>query len=48
MYGMPYNQLINRMLKSDVKLNRKVLSDIAISEPLSFKAVVDTMAQVKI
>ena len=46
MYGMTYNVLINRMLKSNITLNRKVLADLAVTEPLSFKSVVDVAKQV--
>mmetsp|Transcript_14813 Transcript_14813/g.22305 ORF Transcript_14813/g.22305 Transcript_14813/m.22305 type:complete len:142 (+) Transcript_14813:164-589(+) len=43
MYGMPYNMFINGMLKSDIRLNRKVLADLAVSEPLSFRSVVEVV-----
>ncbi len=41
MYGLPYSILINKMVKTDIALNRKVLSELAITEPLSFKSVVE-------
>lgn len=41
MYGLPYSKLINNMLKTNIILNRKVLSDLAVTEPLSFKSVVE-------
>ena len=41
MYGMPYSSLINKMNASNIQLNRKVLADMAITEPLSFKSVVE-------
>jgi large subunit ribosomal protein L20 len=41
MYGLPYSVLMNNLAKADVGLNRKVLSDLAITEPLSFKSVVE-------
>ncbi|KAJ1457710.1 hypothetical protein M885DRAFT_514738 [Pelagophyceae sp. CCMP2097] len=46
-YGLPYGRFISGMLNKDVniELNRKVLSDMAASEPLSFKAVVDVVLQ---
>jgi len=41
MYGLPYSVLMHRLEKSDVGLNRKVLADLAVTEPLSFKSVVE-------
>ena len=41
MYGLPYSVLMNRLATSDVALNRKILSELAITEPLSFKSVVE-------
>lgn len=40
MYGLPYSFFINSMLRANIHLNRKVLADMAVTEPLSFKAVV--------
>lgn len=36
-----YSRLIAALIKSQVKLDRKVLSDIAIVDPTGFKAIVD-------
>ena len=41
LYGMPYNRLIHQLNASSIQLNRKVLADIAVTEPLSFKSVVE-------
>lgn len=41
MYGLPYSILINNLAKSEIALNRKVLSELAVTEPLSFKSVVE-------
>lgn len=41
MYGLPYRFLIHFLNKSNVQLNRKVLADLANSEPLSFKSVIE-------
>ena len=41
MYGMPYNILINSLMKSEIGLNRNVLAELAVNEPLSFKSVVE-------
>jgi large subunit ribosomal protein L20 len=40
MYGMPYATFIHSLNRSNIILNRKVLSDLAVSEPLSFKSVI--------
>jgi len=36
-----YSTLINAMSKKDIKINRKILSDIAIDDPSTFKKVVE-------
>eukprot|EP01038_Epipyxis_sp_PR26KG_P010135 gene10135-13634_t len=41
MYGLPYSHLTNKLQKSKIILNRKILADLAFNEPLSFKAVVE-------
>lgn len=38
--GTNYSQLISALLKSNIKLDRKILADIAISDPSAFTAVV--------
>jgi large subunit ribosomal protein L20 len=40
-HGLPYNNLIHNMSKANVILDRKVLSEMAITEPWSFRAVVE-------
>jgi len=37
----PYSVFMNRLKTQDVRLNRKVLADMAVSEPLSFRSVVE-------
>jgi large subunit ribosomal protein L20 len=45
MYNIfPYSRFINNLQKNDVKLNRKVLADIAVTEPLSFRSVLEVAA----
>lgn len=39
--GTTYSRLINAMYKKEVKLNRKVLSNLAISNPSVFSKVVE-------
>lgn len=41
MYGLPYSNFINNLVRSNIQLDRKVLADLAVSEPLSFKSVVE-------
>ena len=43
MYGIRYNEVIHKMGGSNVILNRHVLSDLAVTEPLSFKSVIDAI-----
>ncbi len=40
-HGLTYSRFMNGLKKAGVQLDRKVLSDIAIREPESFKALVD-------
>ena len=40
--GMRYSQLINGLNKSDIKLDRKSLSEIAICDPSGFDKIVET------
>jgi large subunit ribosomal protein L20 len=52
MYGTPYNVFINSLNncgpekgQSDILLNRKVLADLAVTEPLSFRSVLEIVKQ---
>ena len=40
--GIPYSRLINSLTQKNIKLNRKILSEIAISDNSTFKKVVET------
>ena len=40
---MNYSQFIPRLKEQNIRLNRKVLSEMAANEPFAFKAVVDTV-----
>ena len=42
--GMSYSQFIHKLAEKGIDLNRKVLADLAMNEPTSFK---DLVAQVK-
>jgi|SRR5690554_5188101 large subunit ribosomal protein L20 len=39
-YDMNYSQFMGALSKKEVKLNRKVLADLAMNDPEAFKAVV--------
>ena len=39
--GMTYSQFINKCTVKGIELNRKVLADLAMNHPGSFKAIVD-------
>ncbi len=41
--GMSYSEFIGKVHKKGVKLNRKVLADLAMNHPDAFKAVVNAV-----
>lgn len=43
MYGMSYSKFIHALNQKDINLNRKVLADLAMNHPESFKAVIDSV-----
>jgi large subunit ribosomal protein L20 len=43
-FGMTYGRFINGLSNLGIEVDRKVLSDIAISDPAAFKALVDKAA----
>ena len=40
-HGMSYSQFMGQVTAKGIKLNRKVLADLAMNHPEAFKAVVD-------
>ncbi len=40
--GLTYSRFINGLNKANIEINRKVLSNMAIEDPASFKALVET------
>ena len=44
-YGLPYSVLMNSLQRSAISLNRKVLADVAATEPLSFKSIIEVAKQ---
>jgi len=39
--GLTYSRLINGLSKADVQLDRKVLADLAVRDPVAFASVAD-------
>jgi len=42
-HGMSYSQFMGQVNAKGIKLNRKVLADLAMNHPEAFKAVVDSV-----
>ena len=42
-YGISYSQLMGRLAKQNIGLNRKVLADLAMNNPEAFRAIVDSV-----
>lgn len=40
-----YSQFMNGLKKAGIELNRKVLADLAVTEPAEFKALVEKVAK---
>lgn len=40
-YNLSYSKFINGLKKAKIELNRKILADLAISDPNTFKEIVD-------
>lgn len=38
--GMSYSRLMGALKKADIEINRKVLADLAMNNPVAFKAIV--------
>lgn len=41
--GMSYSVFMNKLKKSNVALDRKILSDLVVNDPAAFKHVVETV-----
>ena len=41
--GITYSEFIDKLNKKGIELNRKVLADLAMNEPTSFKALVNSV-----
>jgi large subunit ribosomal protein L20 len=42
-HGLSYSKLMGQLAKKDIELNRKVLADLAMNHPETFKALVDSV-----
>lgn len=42
-YGLSYSELIGKLAKANVEINRKVLADLAMNQPKAFQAVVNSV-----
>ena len=40
-FGIYYNKFVWGLGKSNIKVNKKILSELAVNEPYSFRAVLD-------
>lgn len=40
-HGMSYSELMGKLGKSGIEINRKVLADLAMNDPKAFEAVVE-------
>mgnify|MGYP001809113970 CR=1 FL=1 len=43
-HGLSYSQFMGRIHKEGIKINRKVLADLAMNHPDDFKAIVDRIS----
>lgn len=41
LYGMSYSELMGKLSKSGIEINRKVLADLAMNHPKAFEEVVN-------
>jgi large subunit ribosomal protein L20 len=41
MHGLSYSAFIGKINASEIRLNRKVLADLAMNHPSAFKAILD-------
>jgi large subunit ribosomal protein L20 len=41
LHGLSYSELMGKLKKADVELNRKVLADLAMNHPSAFEAIIN-------
>jgi large subunit ribosomal protein L20 len=44
-HGLRYNQFISGLKKAGIELDRKILADMAVADPIGFEAVVEEVKQ---
>lgn len=44
-HGISYSRFINKLSKSNITINRKVLAELAASEPAIFKSIVESVKE---
>jgi large subunit ribosomal protein L20 len=42
-HGLTYNKLINGLKRAKIELDRKILADIAVNDPETFKEIIDNV-----
>lgn len=42
-HDMSYSEFMGKITEKEINLNRKVLADLAMNEPVAFKAIVDSL-----
>ena len=45
MLGTTYSRLIHALSENDINLNRKVLADLALNNPETFKSIVESVTK---
>ena len=40
-YGLPYNRFISGLKQANITLDRKILADMVVNDPETFKSIVD-------
>tara|TARA_B100000378_G_C17787208_1_gene322473 strand:+ start:206 stop:571 length:366 start_codon:yes stop_codon:yes gene_type:complete len=46
-HGMNYSQFIQGIKKAEIEIDRKILSDIALNNPVTFKSIVEKIRDTK-
>mmetsp|Transcript_37327 Transcript_37327/g.92291 ORF Transcript_37327/g.92291 Transcript_37327/m.92291 type:complete len:110 (-) Transcript_37327:47-376(-) len=46
-HGLKYSEFIHGLKEENINMNRKMLSELAMNEPYSFKALVDQVKRMK-
>tara|TARA_Y100000590_G_scaffold355797_1_gene409722 strand:+ start:2577 stop:2930 length:354 start_codon:yes stop_codon:yes gene_type:complete len=46
-YGITYSQFINGLKKATIEIDRKILAELAVNQPETFKAIVEKVQSVR-